>query len=79
MCNWLHICGFKVTESKKGIYYDGHERDDVVEVSNLNNITYYYCCTLPYQNITTGQTQPFHTRNDGLAGKQCDSREGPGG
>ena len=32
MSNWLHICGFKVSESKKGIYYDGHERDDVVEV-----------------------------------------------
>ena len=31
MCNWLHICGFKVTESKKGIYYDGHERADVVQ------------------------------------------------
>ena len=33
MCNWLHICGFEVTESKKGIYYDGHEREDVVDVS----------------------------------------------
>ena len=32
ICNWLHICGFRVTESKKGIYYDGHERPDVVEV-----------------------------------------------
>ena len=32
MCKWLHICGFEVTESKKGIYYDGHERQDVVDV-----------------------------------------------
>ena len=32
MCNWLHICGFKMTMSRKGIYYDGHEREDVVEV-----------------------------------------------
>ena len=31
MCNWLHICGFKVTESKKGIYVDGHERPEVIQ------------------------------------------------
>ena len=24
--NWLHLMGFKVTETKKGIYFDGHER-----------------------------------------------------
>jgi hypothetical protein len=30
--NWLHYCNFKVLESKKGIYYDGHEREDVVKV-----------------------------------------------
>ena len=24
--NWLHILGFKVTETKKGVYFDGHER-----------------------------------------------------
>ena len=29
--NWLHATGFKVTESRKGIYFDGHERPDVVE------------------------------------------------
>ena len=28
--NWLHILGFKVTETKKGIYFDGHERPDVI-------------------------------------------------
>ena len=32
ICNWLHYCNFKVVESKKGIYYDGHEREDVVKV-----------------------------------------------
>ena len=31
--NWLHICGFRVQETKKGLYYDGHERDDVVKVN----------------------------------------------
>ena len=28
--NWPHILGFKVTETKKGIYFDGHERPDVI-------------------------------------------------
>ena len=28
---WLHQLGFSVTVSKKGIYYDGHERSDVVQ------------------------------------------------
>ena len=27
--NWLHVLGFRVTETKKGIYFDGHERPDV--------------------------------------------------
>ena len=31
--NWLHLCGFKVTETKKGLYTDGHERQDVIKVS----------------------------------------------
>jgi hypothetical protein len=29
--NWLHELGFHPREVKKGIYYDGHEREDVVE------------------------------------------------
>lgn len=28
---WLHDMGFKVRRITKGIYYDGHEREDVVE------------------------------------------------
>ena len=32
MRNWLHYCGFSVRETKKGIYYDGHERPDVKQV-----------------------------------------------
>ena len=31
--NWLHICRFSLSESKKGVYIDGHERADVVKVS----------------------------------------------
>jgi hypothetical protein len=32
MRNWLHFCNFTVRETKKGIYFDGHEREDVVQV-----------------------------------------------
>ena len=42
ICNWLHLCGFKVTESRKGIYYDGHERQDVVEVIPFFNYAQFY-------------------------------------
>lgn len=27
---WLHKLGYSVTEAKKGVYFDGHERPDVV-------------------------------------------------
>ena len=30
-CRWLHKLGFKPSSSRKGVYIDGHERDDVVE------------------------------------------------
>ncbi len=30
-CRWLHHLGFEVITTKKGIFIDGHERDDVVE------------------------------------------------
>ena len=38
MRNWLHYCEFSVRETKKGIYYDGHEREDVVKVLYFNII-----------------------------------------
>ena len=28
---WLHILGFKQINHQKGVYFDGHEREDVVE------------------------------------------------
>lgn len=28
---WLHKLGYKMTEVQKGIYVDGHEREDVVD------------------------------------------------
>ena len=30
-CKWLHELGFEVLDKKKGVYIDGHERDDVVQ------------------------------------------------
>ena len=27
---WLHVLGFKQVNHQKGVYFDGHERDDVV-------------------------------------------------
>ncbi|KAH9068308.1 hypothetical protein EDB83DRAFT_2518668 [Lactarius deliciosus] len=30
-CRWLHKEGFKYTAHKKGLYFDGHEREDVIE------------------------------------------------
>ena len=38
MRNWLHLCGFGMKETKKGCYYDGHEREDVIKVRKLHNI-----------------------------------------
>ena len=35
MRKWLLVCNFRVMETKKGLYYDGHERDDVVKVFHL--------------------------------------------
>ena len=29
--NWLHNLGFSYRQFSKGVYFDGHERDDVVE------------------------------------------------
>ena len=34
-CKWLHHLGFEVLTSRKGIFFDGHEREDVVESRRL--------------------------------------------
>ena len=41
MRNWLHLCGFKMMETKKGLYYDGHERSDVVKVIKLTIVAIF--------------------------------------
>ena len=32
---WLHILGFDIMSSKKGVYIDGHERNDVVDYRKI--------------------------------------------
>ena len=41
--NWLHDLGFSFTKISKGVYFDGHERDDVVEdrQAYLNQLQMY--------------------------------------
>ena len=34
-CRWLHKLGFKPSSTRKGVYIDGHERDDVVKYRKL--------------------------------------------
>ena len=38
----MHLCGFKMMETKKGLYYDGHERSsDVVKVIKLTIVAIF--------------------------------------
>ena len=49
MRNWLHYCNFSVKETKKSIYFDGHEREDVIKVIMLFKIL--IDMTIQYDNI----------------------------
>ena len=51
MRNWLHYCNFSVTETKKSIYFDGHEREDVIQVIIIFEIL--IDMTIQYDNIET--------------------------
>ena len=44
--NWLHKLGYSYTDVRKGLYFDGHERPDVVEarVKFLEKMKYYERC-----------------------------------
>ena len=33
--HWLHVLGFEIMSSKKGVYIDGHERSDVVDYRKI--------------------------------------------
>ena len=34
-CKWLHDLGFSPTSYRKGVYIDGHEREDVIQYRKL--------------------------------------------
>ena len=56
---WLHKLGFSVTSTKKGLYFDGHERDDVIEYRKiyLRKIEVLQSTHLPPPTCLTGQTE----------------------
>ena len=49
MRNWLHFCNFSVIETKKGIYFDGHERADVVKVNILKQFNPANCACVVFK------------------------------
>jgi len=56
---WLHDLGFSPKSNKKGLYFDGHEREDVVEYRKLHlcKIEILQSTHLPPPICSTGQTE----------------------
>ena len=56
---WLHDLGFSPRLNKKGLYFDGHERDDVVEYRKiyLRKIEILQSTHLPPPICSTGQPE----------------------
>ena len=56
---WLHNIGFSPKSSKKGLYSDGHERDDVVEYRKLflREMEILQSTHLPPPACSTGHTE----------------------
>ena len=42
MRKWLLTCNFRVMETKKGVYYDGHERPDVKKVIQYEHFCWFF-------------------------------------
>ena len=63
---WLHNLGFSPQPSKKGLYFDGHEREDVVEYRRifLNKILALQSTHLPPPTCTSGQTEELIGNNE---------------
>jgi hypothetical protein len=59
---WLNRLGFYATEEKKGVYVDGHEREDVIECRQkefLPQIAYYQSLTTNYEEDANKVLQPI--------------------
>ena len=50
MRNWLNLCGFSMKETKKGCYYHGHGREDVIKVSTVFDIISTLIVTSKFQD-----------------------------
>ena len=57
-CRWLAELGFSKMQHQKGVYFDGHDRDDVVlyrnnflqKLDELDKISLTYDGTTPHRN-----------------------------
>ena len=47
---WLHHLGFEVLTAKKGIFIDGHERDDVVESRKMVKLGFLHFTNAPTED-----------------------------
>jgi hypothetical protein len=61
--NWLRRLGFYKSESKKGVYIDGHEREDVIQYRQkvfLPKIEELLSYTIQYEEKDDGTWKPIH-------------------
>ena len=59
---WLNRLGFYATKEKKGVYIDGHEREDVIEYRQeefLPQIAHYTALSTNYEEDASGVLQPI--------------------
>ena len=56
---WLHDLGFSPTLHKKGLHFDGHERQDVIEYHQIyqRKLEIIQSTHLPLPTCSTGQTE----------------------
>jgi hypothetical protein len=58
---WLNRLGFYATEEKKGVYVDGHEREDVIEYRQ--KVSY----TFPFRKFLLTDLKGISTENCSLS------------
>jgi hypothetical protein len=62
--NWLQRLGFYKSESKKGVYVDGHEREDVIRYRQevfLPKMEELLAYTTQYNKKSDGTWEPIYT------------------
>lgn len=61
-CRWMERQGFHYTKYKKALYFDGHERPDVVHYRQhifLPLMAEYQCCLMEYRRIEESGCETF--------------------